>query len=93
MPLLKFFIILLDQAPKSSGKDVNGSTSKSNGPPRGTPPQSSNAGSSNTASGPVTEEEIMAVLMQSTPLTIKELAAKFKARLKCEEVSSSFALY
>lgn len=88
MPLLKFFIILLDQAPKSSGKDVNGSTSKSNGPPRGTPPQSSNA-----ASGPVTEEEIRAVLMQSTPLTIKELAAKFKARLKCEEVSSSFALY
>ncbi|AES64460.2 transcription initiation factor IIF subunit alpha [Medicago truncatula] len=74
-----------ENAPKSSGKDVNGSTSKSNGPPRGTPPQSSNA-----ASGPVTEEEIRAVLMQSTPLTIKELAAKFKARLKCEEDKKAF---
>ncbi|MCI10958.1 transcription initiation factor IIF subunit alpha, partial [Trifolium medium] len=44
--------------PKSSGKDVNGSASKSNAPPKGTPPPSSNAGSSNAASGPVTEQEI-----------------------------------
>ncbi|PNX84653.1 transcription initiation factor IIF subunit alpha-like protein [Trifolium pratense] len=77
--------------PKSSGKDVNGSASKSNAPPKGTPLPSSNAGSSNAASGPVTEQEIRAVLMQRTPLTTQELVAKFKGRLRCAEVSSNFA--
>jgi transcription initiation factor TFIIF subunit alpha len=80
----------LNQEPKSSGKDVNGSASKSNAPPNGTP--SSNTGSSNAASGPVTEQEIRAVLMQGTPLTTRELVAKFKGRLRCAEVNSNFAL-
>jgi len=44
----------LNQERKSSEKDVNGSSSKSNAPQRGTPPPSSNAGSSNAASGPIT---------------------------------------
>lgn len=76
---------------KSSAKDVNGSSSKSNAPPKGTPPPSSNAGSSNAASGPVTEEEIKAVLMQRTPLTTQELVAKFRARLRCKEDKEAFA--
>jgi hypothetical protein len=88
---LKFLIILLNQEPKSSGKDVNGSASKSNAPQKGTPPPSSNAGSSNSASGPVTEQEIRTVLMQRTPLTTQELVAKFKGRLRCAEVSSNFS--
>ncbi|KAK2378535.1 transcription initiation factor IIF subunit alpha [Trifolium repens] len=78
-----------ENEPKSSGKDVNGSASKSNAPPNGTP--SSNTGSSNAASGPVTEQEIRAVLMQGTPLTTRELVAKFKGRLRCAEDKQAFA--
>lgn len=80
-----------ENEPKSSGKDVNGSASKSNAPQKGTPPPSSNAGSSNSASGPVTEQEIRAVLMQRTPLTTQELVAKFKGRLRCAEDKQAFA--
>lgn len=38
------------------------------------------------SSGPVTEEEIRAVLMQKTPVTTQDLVAKFKSRLKSKEV-------
>lgn len=77
-----------------SAKDVNGSASKSSAPPKGTPPLSSKGGSSTTttASGPVSEEEIRAVLRQKTPVTTQDLVAKFKARLRCSEVSVTFAL-
>ena len=37
-------------------------------------------------SGPVTEEEIRAVLRQRTPVTTQDLVAKFKARLRTPEV-------
>lgn len=89
--LMKFFIISLplNQEPKLSVKDENGSAVKSNAPPKGVPPApSSKAGSSTTASGPVSEEEIRAVLMQNTPVTTQDLVAKFKARLRSPEVSS-----
>lgn len=85
-------MILLNQEQKPSEKDLNGSSAKTNAPPRGTPPPSSNTGSSNAATGPVTAEEITAVLMQRAPLTTQELVGKFKARLRCSEVSSNFAL-
>ncbi|OIV91838.1 hypothetical protein TanjilG_17830 [Lupinus angustifolius] len=78
---------------KSSVKDVNGSASKSNAPPKGTPSATppSKAGSSTTASGPVSEEEIRAVLRQKTPVTTQDLVAKFKARLRSSEDKKAFA--
>ncbi|XP_057419659.1 transcription initiation factor IIF subunit alpha-like isoform X2 [Lotus japonicus] len=78
--------------PKLSVKDENGSAVKSNAPPKGVPPApSSKAGSSTTASGPVSEEEIRAVLMQNTPVTTQDLVAKFKARLRSPEDKKAFA--
>lgn len=77
---------------KSSTKDVSGSASKSNPPPKSTPqPSSSKAGPSTTASGPVSEEEIRAVLSQKTPVTTQDLVAKFKARLRSPEDKQAFA--
>ncbi|KAL2341357.1 hypothetical protein Fmac_009297 [Flemingia macrophylla] len=82
-----------ENEPKSSAKDVNGSAPKSNAPPKGTPPSSSSskAGTSTTASGPVSEEEIRAVLRQKTPVTTQDLVAKFKARLRSSEDKQAFA--
>ncbi|KAL0553892.1 hypothetical protein IC582_007796 [Cucumis melo] len=42
-------------------------------------------------SGPVTEEEIRAVLRQRTPVTTQDLVAKFKARLRTPEDKNAFA--
>ncbi|RDX71321.1 Transcription initiation factor IIF subunit alpha, partial [Mucuna pruriens] len=81
-----------ENEPKSSVKDENGSASKSNAPPKGVPPApSSKVGSSSIASGPVSEEEIRAVLMQKTPVTTQDLVAKFKARLRSSEDKKAFA--
>ncbi|CAL5345545.1 unnamed protein product [Camellia sinensis] len=67
-------------------------SSKSSVPTKGPPPSSSKAASTSTASaGPVTEEEIRAVLMQKTPVTTQDLVAKFKSRLKCKEDKDAFA--
>ena len=50
---------------------------------------SSSSKSASTASaGPVTEDEIRAVLMQKTPVTTQDLVANFKARLRSPEVCS-----
>ncbi|RYR63330.1 hypothetical protein Ahy_A04g021136 isoform H [Arachis hypogaea] len=81
---------------KSSGKDVHGTASKSNASAKGSAPpppssSSSKAGTSIAASGPVSEEEIRAVLKQKTPVTTQDLVAKFKARLKCKEDKDAFA--
>ncbi|KAG5561283.1 hypothetical protein RHGRI_004344 [Rhododendron griersonianum] len=56
-------------------------------------PSSSNASkiASTASSGPVTEDEIRAVLMQKTPVTTQDLVAKFKSRLKTKEVSVCFS--
>ncbi|XLR60600.1 hypothetical protein S83_011272, partial [Arachis hypogaea] len=75
---------------KSSGKDVHGTASKSNASAKGSAPplpssSSSKAGTSTAASGPVSEEEIRAVLKQKTRVTTQHLVAKFKARLRCKE--------
>ena len=60
--------------------------SKSNVPSKGAPAASKAGGTS--SAGPVTEEEIRAVLMQKTPVTTQDLVAKFKARLRSPEVCS-----
>jgi len=83
--------VKVENEPKVSTKDGNGSASKNSAPPKGTPPLSSKAGSSTTTSGPVSEEEIRAVLRQKTPVTTQDLVAKFKARLRCSEDKQAFA--
>ncbi|XP_076881566.1 transcription initiation factor IIF subunit alpha-like [Bidens hawaiensis] len=47
------------------------------------------APSNNT--GPVTEEEITAVLMHKAPVTTQDLVAKFKSRLRTKEDKNAFA--
>jgi transcription initiation factor TFIIF subunit alpha len=65
-------------------------TSKSSAPAKVTPSSSSKAPPP-SSSGPVTEDEIRAVLMQKTPVTTQDLVAKFKSRLKSKEDKDAFA--
>ncbi|KAI3964547.1 hypothetical protein MKW92_021230 [Papaver armeniacum] len=66
---------------KSSAKEGSASASKLN-----------NAiPSRNQSTGPVTEEEIRAVLVQGARVTTQDLVAKFKARLKSKEDKDAFA--
>ncbi|GLT87303.1 hypothetical protein SLE2022_053920 [Rubroshorea leprosula] len=90
---------------KPSIKEENSPASKSSMPPRGTQsssrpgstPTGSTSGTpssragSTSAAGPVTEEEIRAVLLQNAPVTTQDLVAKFKARLKSPEDKNAFA--
>lgn len=44
-----------------------------------------------SATGPVTEDEIRAVLLHKAPVTTQDLVAKFKSRLRTKEDKSAFA--
>ncbi|XP_073285619.1 transcription initiation factor IIF subunit alpha-like [Primulina huaijiensis] len=66
-------------------KDETAVVTKSSVPPKGlSPPVPSK-------SGPVTEDEIRAVLLQKAPVTTQDLVAKFKSRLKLKEDKDAFA--
>ncbi|KAK4439414.1 Transcription initiation factor IIF subunit alpha [Sesamum alatum] len=72
-------------------KDENVSSAKSSAPAKGaTPPAPSKSGAA-APTGPVTEDEIRAVLLQKTPVTTQDLVAKFKSRLKLKEDKDAFA--
>ncbi|KAH9749783.1 hypothetical protein WN944_012635 [Citrus x changshan-huyou] len=73
---------------KSSARDENVSASKSSAPAKGA---SSSRTGSTSASGPVTAEEIRAVLLQQAPVTTQDLVAKFKPRLRSTEDRTAFA--
>ncbi|KAI9161415.1 hypothetical protein LWI28_017164 [Acer negundo] len=75
---------------KPSTKDENVSASKSSVPTKATPTASKMAGATSNT-GPVTEEEIRAVLLQKAPVTTQDLVANFKARLKSSEDKKAFA--
>jgi len=62
--------------------------SKSNTPTKAVKaePASAPASSSSAATGPVTEDEIRAVLMEKKQVTTQDLVSRFKARLKTKEV-------
>lgn len=84
------------QETKPSIKEESSPASKSSGPSKSSHPSSksgtqSSKGGASSASGPVTEQEIRAVLLQSAPVTTQELVAKFKARLKSSEDKKAFA--
>ncbi|CAN8308362.1 unnamed protein product [Cochlearia groenlandica] len=70
----------------------NNSVSKSNTPSKAVKAEpSSAAGSSSNATGPVTEDEIRAVLMEKKQVTTQDLVSGFKARLKTKEDKNAFA--
>ncbi|XP_060184276.1 transcription initiation factor IIF subunit alpha [Lycium barbarum] len=71
------------------GKDETPSTAKNSALPKGASTSSKTAPS--TATGPVTEDEIRAVLLQRKPVTTQDLVSQFKSRLKCKEDKSAFA--
>uniref|UniRef100_A0A803M1P0 Transcription initiation factor IIF subunit alpha n=1 Tax=Chenopodium quinoa TaxID=63459 RepID=A0A803M1P0_CHEQI len=76
---------------KSAAKE---NASKNGGAPKVTPPSSTKAGTSTSgtpAQGPVSEEEIRAVLLQKAPVTTADLVATFKSRLKSPEDKKAFA--
>ncbi|XP_071713883.1 transcription initiation factor IIF subunit alpha [Rutidosis leptorrhynchoides] len=71
-------------------KDEPGSGAKNNTPTKGAP-STKPAVSPAAATGPVTEDEIRAVLLQKGPVTTQDLVAKFKSRLRTKEDKSAFA--
>ncbi|XP_043692000.1 transcription initiation factor IIF subunit alpha-like isoform X1 [Telopea speciosissima] len=77
------------QESKPSVKDEPLSTPKSSAPPKGSA-SSAKAGPT-PPTGPVTEDEIRAALLQMAPVTTQDLVAKFKARLKSKEDKTAFA--
>lgn len=66
------------------------STSKKSTPKKGASSVPTEPGSA--VAGPVTEDEIRAVLTQDKPVTTQDLVAKFKSRLRCKEDKDAFAL-
>ncbi|XP_062161501.1 transcription initiation factor IIF subunit alpha [Alnus glutinosa] len=79
---------------KPSLKEETVPTSKSSVSSKGIPSSSSSSSSktaSTSSAGPVTEEEIRAVLMQKTSVTTQDLVANFKARLRSPEDKKAFA--
>ncbi|XP_075476919.1 transcription initiation factor IIF subunit alpha-like [Primulina tabacum] len=72
-------------------KDETTVVTKSSLPPKGVSPPVPSKSGSTPPSGPVTEEEIRAVLLQKAPVTTQDLVAKFKSRLKLKEDKDAFA--
>ncbi|KAK1363473.1 Transcription initiation factor IIF subunit alpha [Heracleum sosnowskyi] len=66
------------------------STSKKNAPKKGASSVPTESGSA--VSGPVTEDEIRAVLTHEKPMTTQDLVAKFISRLTCKEDKEAFTL-
>lgn len=64
-------------------EDKSSSVSRSNATMKAEPTPAS---ASSSATGPVTEDEIRAVLMDKEPVTTQELVSRFKPRLKTKEV-------
>ncbi|KAL3568838.1 hypothetical protein D5086_028728 [Populus alba] len=69
---------------KPAVKEESSPATKGTATPKVTPP-SSKTGSTSGSTGPVTEEEIRAVLLQNGPVTTQDLVARFKSRLRTPE--------
>ncbi|KAL6520507.1 Transcription initiation factor IIF subunit alpha [Orobanche hederae] len=74
-----------------SVKDEPASSTKSSVLTEDAFPQASLKSGAMQQTGPVTENEIRAMLMQKTPVTTQDLVAKFKSRLKVKEDKGAFA--
>ncbi|KAJ6864062.1 transcription initiation factor IIF subunit alpha-like isoform X1 [Populus alba x Populus x berolinensis] len=75
---------------KPAVKEERSPATKGTATPKVTPP-SSKTGSTSGSTGPVTEEEIRAVLLQNGPVTTQDLVARFKSRLRTPEDKKAFA--
>ncbi|KAJ6870139.1 transcription initiation factor IIF subunit alpha-like isoform X1 [Populus alba x Populus x berolinensis] len=75
---------------KPAVKEESSPATKGTATPKVTPP-SSKTGSTSGSTGPVTEEEIRAVLLQNGPVTTQDLVARFKSRLRTPEDKKAFA--
>ncbi|KAI3851862.1 hypothetical protein MKW98_019861 [Papaver atlanticum] len=77
---------------KSSAKEGSASASKGNNAiPSSGPASLSAKAPAHPSTGPVTEEEIRAVLLESAPITTEGLVAEFWGRLKSEVDKNAFA--
>ncbi|XP_026428204.1 transcription initiation factor IIF subunit alpha-like [Papaver somniferum] len=77
---------------KSSAKEGSASASKGNNAiPLNRSASWSAKAPADPSTGPVTEEEIRAVLLESAPLTTQALVAEFRERLKSKEDKNAFA--
>ncbi|KAL0712861.1 hypothetical protein Bca4012_019839 [Brassica carinata] len=72
-----------NESKSSMKEEKSSSVSRSNAPMKAKPTPAS---ASSSATGPVTEDEIRAVLMEKEPVTTQELVSRFKPRLKTKEV-------
>ncbi|KAH8486028.1 hypothetical protein Peur_070446 [Populus x canadensis] len=75
---------------KPAVKEESSPATKGTATPKVTPP-SLKTGSTSGSTGPVTEEEIRAVLLQNGPVTTQDLVARFKSRLRTPEDKKAFA--
>nr|XP_043633149.1 transcription initiation factor IIF subunit alpha [Erigeron canadensis]XP_043633151.1 transcription initiation factor IIF subunit alpha [Erigeron canadensis] len=69
-------------------KDEPASAAKNSAPAKGA---SSSKAAASPSTGPVTEDEIRAVLLHKAPVTTQDLVAKFKSRLRNKEDKGAFA--
>lgn len=77
-------------------EEKNNSVSKSKAPTKAVkaePTPASASASVSAATGPVTEDEIRAVLMEKKQVTTQDLVSRFKARLKTKEVTFAIVFY
>ena len=79
-------------------EEKNNSVSKSKAPTKAvkaepTPATASASASASAATGPVTEDEIRAVLMEKKQVTTQDLVSRFKAELKTKEIRLAIVLY
>ncbi|KAB5519099.1 hypothetical protein DKX38_023418 [Salix brachista] len=70
---------------KPTVKEESSPATKGTATPKVTTP-SSKTGSTSGSTGPVSEEEIRAVLLQNGPVTTQDLVARFKSRLRTPEI-------
>ncbi|CAK7345100.1 unnamed protein product [Dovyalis caffra] len=71
---------------KPTVKEESSPAMKGNATPKATP-----SASTSGSTGPVTEEEIRAVLLQNGPVTTQDLVGRFKSRLRTPEDKKAFA--
>ncbi|KAJ4826690.1 Transcription initiation factor IIF subunit alpha [Turnera subulata] len=78
-----------ENEPKPAVKEESSPANKGGTAAKGTAPSSKSAATPST--GPVTEEEIRAVLLQKAPVTTQDLVSRFKSRLRNAEDKKAFA--
>ncbi|KAG6768915.1 hypothetical protein POTOM_024527 [Populus tomentosa] len=82
--------VKIENEVKPTVKEESSPATKGTATPKAMP-SSSKTGPTSGPTGPVTEEEIRAVLLQNGPVTTQDLVARFKSRLRTPEDKKAFA--